>query len=242
MSKIPGAAARQPVASAVEWQTARAALLAEEKALTRAADRVAALRREMPWQKVETGYRFMTPNGAAGLADLFVGRRQLIVYHHMLRAADPAPCPGCGMLADQLPHLSHLHARDTALTLVSRAPLAEIEAFRSRMGWQLPWAETLDSFNADFGMGTHGPGFTVFIRDGGAIYHSYTCTARETERAATVWGLLDMTPLGRQELWQAAPAWVAQTAPYQWWRLHDEYAALPRQALLPRPLAAPPEF
>lgn len=212
-----------PIATAEDWSAARAALLAEEKALTRATDRIAARRRALPWLKVTQDYRFAAPEGQLGLADLFAGRRQLIVYHHMLRPADPAPCPGCALLVDQLPHLSHLHARDTTLTLVSIAPLAEISAFKARMGWTVPWVQTTDSFSPDFGMGPIGPGFTVFIRQGDDIFHTYRCTGRETERTTTVWGLLDMTPMGRQETWQEAPDWVPQAAPYQWWRLHDQY-------------------
>lgn len=213
----------QAEATPADWAEARAALLAEEKALTTAVDRVAALRRRMPWLRVEKDYRFVTDRGETGLADLFDGRRQLIVYHHMLRPADPAPCPGCAMTADEMPHLSHLNARDTTLTFVSRAPLAEILAFRARMGWTLPWAETTDSFSRDFGMGDYGPGFTVFIRDGGTVWHSYSTTGRGTELVAGTWGLLDITPMGRQEDWQEAPDWVPQTPPYAWWRLHDSY-------------------
>lgn len=214
---------RHPLAEDTAWSDARSALLAEEKALTAATDRVAALRRQMPWRTVTTDYRFVTERGPATLGDLFEGRQQLIVYHHMLRPADPAPCAGCALLGDQVPHLSHLHARDTTLTFVSRAPLTEILAFRHRMGWTMPWAETTDSFNRDFGMGDRGPGFTVFIRDCDRIHHSYSTTGRGTEGATTVWGLLDMTPMGRQEQWQEAPDWVPQGAPYAWWRLHDRY-------------------
>ncbi len=215
------------VANQTEWAVAHAALVAEEKALTLATDRVAALRRQMPWRREQQDYHFVTPDGPAGLGDLFDGRRQLIVYHHMLGANDPSPCPGCGILVDQLPHPAHLHARDTTLTLVSTAPLAEIEAFKARMGWTLPWVETTDRFGLDHGMGARGPGFSVYIKDVGAIYHTYSTTGRGTEGATSVWGLLDMTPMGRQENWQDAPAWVPQSPPYQWWRLHDEY---PRQA------------
>ncbi len=212
-----------PVVDETAWAAARAALLAEEKALTKATDRVAAHRRDLPWRAVATDYRFVTPRGPASLADLFEGRRQLIVYHHMLRPADPRPCPGCSLLADQVPHLSHLHARDTTFTMVSKAPLAEIEAFRARMGWSFPWVETTDSFSPDHGMGDHGPGFSVFFRDAGGVFHTYATTDRGTEAALTVWGLLDMTPMGRQENWQDAPSWVPQGNPFEWWRLHDEY-------------------
>ncbi len=212
-----------PIVDETAWTAARAALLAEEKALTEAMDLVAAKRRQLPWREVTANYRFITPTGPASLADLFDGRRQLIVYHHMLRPADPSPCSGCGMLADQVPNLAHLHARDTTFTMVSKAPLAEILAFRARMGWTFPWVETTDSFNTDHGMGERGPGFTVFFLDANRVYQTYATTDRGTETALTVWGLLDMTAMGRQEDWQDAPEWVPQGAPFQWWRLHDEY-------------------
>ncbi len=101
--------------------------------------------------------------------------------------------------------------------------MAQILAFRDRMGWTLPWVEAEAQFGEDMGHGAHGPGFSVFFRKGDEVFHTYGCTARETERATTVWGLLDMTPMGRQETWQEAPAWVPQGPPYRWWRLHDAY-------------------
>ncbi len=213
----------QPVVPAEDWEARRAGLMAAEKALTAEADRVAALRRQMPWRRVERDYRFVTDRGVAGLADLFDGRRQLIVYHHMLRADDPAPCSGCSLVIDQLPHLSHLHARDTSLVVASMTPIAQIAAFKARMGWTVPWVEAEGAFGEDMGHGPRGPGFSVFIRHGAEIFHSYGCSSREVERATTVWGLLDMTPMGRQEDWQNAPGWVPQGPPYRWWRLHDSY-------------------
>ena len=115
-----------------EWADAREALLKEEKALTRARDALAAKRRRMPRMEVTGSYRFRTPRGGAGLADLFEGRSQLVVYHHMLRPDDPSPCTGCCMFADGIGHLDHLHARDTSFTMVSKAPIGQIEAFRRR--------------------------------------------------------------------------------------------------------------
>lgn len=210
------------IVSRAEWLAARELLLKEEKALTRAHDRLAAVRRRLPWERVEKAYLFRGPQGEAGLVDLFDGRRQLIVYHHMLKPADPAPCEGCGMVGDQIPHLAHLHARDTSLVFVSRAPSDEIEAFRKRMGWSMPWFSTTDSFNADFGV-TDGFGLNVFYRDGGDIYRTYFTTGRGVETLGTVWTLLDLTPLGRQETWEDSPEGTPRTAPYDWWRLHDEY-------------------
>lgn len=211
------------IASPQSWRRVREALLAKEKAHMRAGDRLAAERRRLPWLKVKKDYVFEGP-GPSGeaLANLFDGRRQLVVYHHMLRPADPAPCSGCGMVGDQIPHLAHLHQRDTTLVFVSRAPIAEIEGFRARMGWSLPWYETADSFNADFDV-TDGFGVNIFYRSGADVYRTYFTTDRAAETLGTIWSFLDLTPLGRQETWEDSPAGTPQTAPYQWWRLHDEY-------------------
>jgi predicted dithiol-disulfide oxidoreductase (DUF899 family) len=190
--------------------------------LTREHDRLAAERRRTPWLRVEKSYAFSGPAGRASLVDLFDGRRQLIVYHHMLKPADPDPCSGCGMVGDQIPHLSHLRQRDTSLVFVSRAPIAEIEAFRKRMGWSIPWFETADDFNSDFDV-TDGFGLNVFYRSADSVYRTYITSGRGVETLGTTWTLLDLTPLGRQEIWEDSPAGTPQTKPYDWWRLHDEY-------------------
>jgi predicted dithiol-disulfide oxidoreductase (DUF899 family) len=217
---------QRELVSREDWQRAHAALLEREKALTRAQDQLAAERRRAPWLRLERSYAFQGPAGKAELADLFDGRRQLIVYHHMLQPADPDPCSGCGMVGDQIPHLSHLRQRDTSLVFVSRAPIAEIEGFRRRMGWEIPWFETADGFNADLDV-TDGFGLNVLYRarEGGEIYRTYSTTGRGVETLGTIWALLDRTPLGRQENWEDAPAGTPQSEPYQWWRLHDEYGS-----------------
>lgn len=215
------------VTSPTEWRIAQDALRAREKELTRAHDRLAAERRRLAWTLVASDYRFEGPNGSATLADLFQGRRQLIVYHHMLKAADPSPCAGCCMVADQIPHLAHLHARNTSLVFVSGAPIAEIEAFKSRMGWTFRWYQTTDGFDADHGV-TGGFGLNVFYRYGREIYRTYFTTGRGVEALGTVWSLLDLTPLGRQETWEDAPSGTPQTESYEWWRLHDRYESTNR--------------
>ncbi len=209
--------------SVEEWKAALAGLRAEEKKLTQAHDELAARRRRMPAVRVTKSYRFEGPNGPLGLTELFSGRRQLIVYHHMLKPADPAPCAGCCMVGDQMPHRAHLHARDTALVFVSRAPIDEIKAMKGRLGWSFPWIATLDDFNADHDV-TGGFGVNVFFRDAGGIYRTYFTTGRGVETLGTVWTLLDLTPLGRQEDWEGSPPGTTQTPPYRWWRLHDEYS------------------
>jgi len=204
------------------WERARAALLEKEKQHTRASDALAAERRRMPRLRVEDRYALVGAGGSRTLTDLFEGRRQLIVYHHMLEPQDPSPCSGCCMFVDQIGHLAHLHARDTSVALVSQAPIEEIEAFRERMGWSIPWYETRDSFNEDHDV-DGGFGLNVFLREGRSIYRTYYTDGRGIESLGSVWSFLDRTPLGRQETWEDSPPDVPQTPPYQWWRLHDEY-------------------
>ena len=210
------------VASMDDAKIARAALLDDEKQMTRALDALAARRRRLPWVKVSKSYSFTGVNGAATLDDLFAGRRQLIIYHHMLRPQDPAPCPGCCMFTDNIGELAHLNARNTSLVIVARAPFDEIAAFRLRMGWSMPWFTTHDDFNADFGV-THGFGLNVFIENEGVIYNTYFTSGRGVERLNSVWDFLDITPLGRQERWEDSPDGTPRTEPYRWWRLHDDY-------------------
>ena len=210
------------VASRADWLSAREALLAKEKALTRAHDALAAERRRLPRERIGKDYKFESTTGSQSLADLFAGRRQLIVYHHMLQPGDKAPCAGCGMFVDNVGHLAHLNARDTTFVLVSRAPIAEIETFRQRMGWKIPWVSTTDDFNADFGV-ARGFGLNVFLREDDEIFRTYFTTGRGVETLGSIWTFLDLTPLGRQEEWEDSPEGTPQSAPYRWWRLHDEY-------------------
>ena len=133
------------------WLAARKELLAHEKALTRQRDAVNAARRRLPMVRVEKDYAFAGPEGRAGLKDLFAGRRQLIVYHFMFDPDWEEGCRACSFLVDNIGHLSHLHARDTTLVLVSRAPFAKIQPFQRRMGWTIPWYSSFGSdFNHDF--------------------------------------------------------------------------------------------
>ena len=207
-----------------EWDAARRALLAKEKSATRASDALAAARRRLPAVEVDGDYVFEGPEGEASLRDLFEGRRQLIVYHHMLKPADESPCEGCCMFVDNVGHPAHLHARDTALVLVSRAPLDEIEAFRRRMGWRLPWysVPATSTFNQDHDV-TTGFGLNVFLRDGERVLRTYFTSGRGVEALGSNWSFLDRTPLGRQEDWEDSPPGWPQTPRYEWWRLHDEY-------------------
>jgi len=135
------------------WQAERDELLKEEKELTRRSDELARKRRELPWVQVEKDYRFETEEGAKGLADLFDGSSQLLVYHFMFGPSYEAGCPVCSSIADTLaPQVPHLKARDTRLLLASRAPLAKLIAYRDRMGWAIDWVSSGGSdFNRDLG-------------------------------------------------------------------------------------------
>ena len=224
-----------PVVSQTEWQKARDALLAEEKDATRARDALAGQRRRLPRVRIDKDYVFDGPDGKAALPDLFEGRSQLLLYHFMFGPNQDAGCNGCSMFIDQVGHPAHLHARNTSFAIVSRAPIAKIEPYRKRMGWTIPWFSSFDSdFNVDFGVSPKTPqqdvyqdgesfGLSVFLRDGEDVYRTYFTTNRGVEALGSVWPLLDLTPLGRQEEWEDSPEGYPQEKPYEWWRRHDEY-------------------
>jgi predicted dithiol-disulfide oxidoreductase (DUF899 family) len=213
------------------WLNERAELLAAEKELTRQRDAVAARRRELPWVRVETPYRFHSEAGDCDLADLFDGHGQLIVWHFMYGVDWHEGCPSCSFWADGYDGLRpHLAARDTAIVAVSRAPLDQLLAYRSRMGWSFPWVSSEgSSFNADYGVSdvsTYNyadldtpvdelPGLSVFARDGADVFHTYSCYSRGLDQLNAAYAMLDLTPKGRDE---AELPW-----PMAWLRRHDEY-------------------
>jgi len=240
------------VASRDEWLAARTRLLASEKELTHHRDAVNAERRRLPMVEIDKAYDFDGPHGEARLVDLFDGRRQLIVYHFMFDPAWDEGCPNCSFLVDNIGHLAHLRARDTSLVLVSRAPLAKIVAFKARMGWRIPWYSSFGSdFNYDFhvthdeavapveynyrdkaALVQHGEdyftegeshGLSVFLRDGERVFHTYSTYARGVDLLLGTYNYLDLTPLGRQEDWEAPPG--RSDSPFlAWVRYHDRYA------------------
>jgi predicted dithiol-disulfide oxidoreductase (DUF899 family) len=221
------------VVSPAEWQVARDKLLRKEKAQTRARDALAAERRRFPMVKIDKNYVFEGSDGKARLVDLFDGRRQLILYHFMFAPGvdgwPEAGCPGCSFVVDHIGHLAHLHARNTSLVLVSRAPVANIKRYKRRMGWTVPWfSSSASDFNHDFGLTTDRGetfGLSVFLRDGQTVYRTYFTNGRGVEALGSPWTFLDLTPFGRQETWEDSPKGWPQTAPYRWWRRHDEYGA-----------------
>ena len=229
------------VVSNDKWIEARRALLAKEKQLTRQRDELARLRRELPWEKVEKNYDFDTPRGKATLADLFAGRSQLLIYHFMFGPDWKEGCPSCSFVCDHLDGaVPHLAARDVTLTMVSRAPLAKIEAFKRRMGWHFPW---VSSHGSDFNYDLHvsftpeqkaagkvqynytmqefpsdeAPGASVFYKDAesGEIFHTYSTYARGLDSFVGTYTLLDLVPKGRDE-----DKFAFNMA---WLRHHDRY-------------------
>jgi predicted dithiol-disulfide oxidoreductase (DUF899 family) len=229
------------VVSHAEWLAARKDFLIKEKEFTRWRDELSRLRRALPWEKVEKRYEFDSAKGRVTLADLFDGRSQLIVYHFMFGPGWEAGCPSCSYLADHFDGATvHLANRDTTLVVVSRAPLADIEAFRKRMGWKFQW---VSSFGSDFNFDYHvsftpeemasgeveynysvtefpseeGPGASVFARDAaGEVFHTYSSYARGLDILVGAYNFLDLVPRGRDEDGLAfSMAWV---------RHHDRYA------------------
>jgi len=231
-----------------QWLAARGELLAKEKELTRRGDQLAAERRGLPWVPIEKQYRFDTDAGPRTLAELFDGRSQLIVYHFMFGPDYTAGCPVCSSIADGFNgNIAHLNARDTTFTCISRAPLAKLQAYRQRMGWDFPWASSHSSdyaFDLDIAhpvetargwlaggvppvaakmaeeCGTEpavyvseSPIMNTYTLEGGTVYLTYSTTARGLEFMMVYYGLLDRTPLGRDEVNDAQ----------MWLHRHDEY-------------------
>lgn len=209
------------------WWDDRSVLLQQEKALIRMKDSVSALRRRMPMVEITADHRFEGPEGQVGLLELFAGREQLIVQHFMYAPGWEEGCDGCSMMAEHIGPLSHLHARRTSFVLTSRAPLADLEAFRARMGWDLPWYSTVGSaFNEAFGATVDGEehqAVSVFLRHGDRVFHTWSTWARGEEPFMAVFDLLDLTPFGRQEAWENTPAGRPQEPTYSWMRHADRY-------------------
>jgi len=212
------------VVSRADWLAERLRLLEEEKAFTRQRDALSARRRALPWVRVEKAYVFETPAGALSLSEIFTGRDQLIVYHFMFGPDWELPCKSCSFWADNFNLIpDHLAQRDTAFVAISRAPLARLDAFKTRMGWSFPWYSSGDGdFNHDFGVsfrraeveaGTatynYRPtttrmsdlvGISVFARDAaGGVFHTYSTYGRGVDMLNGAYHYLDLTPKGRDE-------------------------------------------
>lgn len=222
------------------WLAARRALLAREKQMTRLRDDIAAERRRLPWLRVDKPYVFDAPEGEVTLVDLFAGRSQLIVKHFMMPHAGQ-PCVGCSFEVDHVDGaLAHLEHHDVSYVAVARAPLADIEAYRRRMGWRFRWVSSARSdFNYDFHVSftpaqiENGEalynfqtgtvpmqdlsGHSVFHRnEAGEVFLTYAVFARGAEELLSTYMFLDMTPKGRNE---TGPNFNLT----DWVRPHDRY-------------------
>jgi len=231
-----------PVVSMDRWIAEREALLAREKELTHLRDQVARERRALPWVRIDKNYVFETAEGRRTLAELFEGRRQLLVQHFMFGPGWKQGCPSCSFMADHTDGMNvHLAHRDITFVAISRAPLAEIEPFRQRMGWQFKWASSHGSdFNYDFHVSftpeerakgkvyyNYGmqpfeseelPGISVFYKDdAGNVFHTYSAYRRGVEAMMGTYNLVDLTPKGRDEI----------DGPMAWVRYHDRYEPAP---------------
>jgi predicted dithiol-disulfide oxidoreductase (DUF899 family) len=192
------------VVSAEEWQQSRDELLKAEKEATRTLDALAARRRRLPMVEFDSGYTFGTPEGPKTLLDLFDGRNQLVVYQFMDNGPDDY-CPGCTRLTNNIPDITELAEYGVSWVTVSNMPLAQIEAYKARMGWKVPFVSSRGtSFADDCGAGG-GFMLSVFLRDGDDIYRTYNTTARGVDRLLFVNNILDLTPYGRQEDWEDSP-------------------------------------
>ena len=223
-----------------EWLAARRELLRKEKELTRLRDEISEQRRALPWEKVEKPYVFDTPQGTKTLADLFSGRSQLAIYHFMLGPGWAEGCKSCSYLADHFDGMTiHLAHRDVTFAVISHATLAEIEAFKRRMGWRFPWVSANGTdFNYDYQVSfrpedrgkdkvfynydmmefpsEEAPGMSAFYKnDAGEVFHTYSSYARGLDPLVGTYQWLDLVPKGRDEEGLAhTMAWV---------RHHDKY-------------------
>jgi predicted dithiol-disulfide oxidoreductase (DUF899 family) len=204
------------IVSAETWQQDRDELLKAEKEATRALDALAARRRRLPMVKFDNGkYVFGTPAGPKTLLDLFEAQRQLVVYQFMDNGPDEY-CPGCTHFTSNVSALATLADCGVSWATVSNMPLAQIEPYKARMGWTMPFVSSHGTtFAADCGCATTG-GFmlSVFLRDGDDVYRTYSTTARGVDRLLFVNNILDLAPYGRQEDWEDSPAGWPQHPTY----------------------------
>jgi predicted dithiol-disulfide oxidoreductase (DUF899 family) len=245
-----GGTLNHPVVSRSRWIAERKTLLAREKELTRLRDQIARELRALPWVLIEKNYVFDAPEGRRTLAELFEGRRQLLVQHFMFAPGWEQGCKSCSYMADHHDGANfHLAQRDVSLLAVSRAPLAEIERFRQRMGWQFKWVSSQGSdFNRDFGVSftpeemargevyynyvrqpfpqAEAPGISVFYKDdAGNVFHTYSTYGRGVEVMMGTYNLLDLTPKGRDE--------DHLSFTMEWVRHHDRYEPAPAAKAAP---------
>jgi predicted dithiol-disulfide oxidoreductase (DUF899 family) len=212
------------IVSQEEWLAARKELLREEKEFTRLRDRLSQKRRDLPWVRVDKSYVFEGPDGKQTLPQLFAGASQLVIYHFMYGPEGATPCKSCSFWADNFErNVVHLSHRDVTMIAVSRAPLAQLETFKRRMGWTFKWVSSAGSdFNFDYhvsatpeelakgeayynytmqkGWPSERPGISVFYKGASdTVFHTYSCYSRGLDMMNAAYHYLDLVPKGRDE-------------------------------------------
>src|SRR5260370_29986916 len=220
------AAVLPPVADADTWQRELDALRAREKAATRELDAVAAQRRRLPMVKMPD-YTLEGPDGSVRLADVFEGKRQLIVYNHMWFPDEEWQCSGCTGFTSQFTRLEFLDSYDARFVIVTQGTIDEALAYKARVGNKMTWYSAANSpFGSDVGA-PPGGGFAVnvFLRDGDTVYRTWHTSGRGTEQLSYAFALIDLLPYGRQEEWQDSPGSWPQSPTYRRWASSPDIAA-----------------
>ncbi|NMO34364.1 DUF899 domain-containing protein [Streptomyces sp. GMY01] len=216
-----------PVVDAATWERRLQALRAREKAATRELDAIAAERRRLPMVQLPD-YTLDGEDGPVRLVDVFDGKSQLIVYHHMWFPGEEWQCPGCTGFTAQFTRLDFLDAYDARFVVVTQGPIEEALAYRRRVGNRMTWYSTArSSFGADVGA-PPGGGFAlnVFLRDGDTVHRTWHTGGRGIEQLTHTFPLIDLLPYGRQEEWQDSPEGWPQSPTYSRWPRSEDIAAL----------------
>jgi predicted dithiol-disulfide oxidoreductase (DUF899 family) len=220
-----------PVVDQPTWEAALSELRAREKATTRELDAIAAARRRLPMVELPD-YTLESVDGPVRLVDVFEGKHQLIVYHHMWFPDEEWQCSGCTGFTGQFTRLEFLDNYDARFVIVTQGPIDEALAYKARVGNKMTWYSTVDSsFGADMGA-PPGGGFqvNVFLRAGDTVYRTYNTQGRGTEQLSHTFALIDLLPYGRQEEWQDSPEGWPQSPTYSGWASSEELARYAEQA------------
>ena len=201
-------AARPAVVDRATWQAELDTLRVREKAHTREGDAIAAVRRRLPMVEVDSSITLIGPHGPVPLLEVFEGRRQLIAYFHMWHAGQPAAgqCEGCTFSTSHINELSYLNSRDVSYATFCEGPYEESARYRDFMGWTVPWYSVPQSAVDQLVADRHFGILVSYLRDGDQVFETYWTTGRGNEIMAPSYGLLDLTPYGRQEFWEDSPA------------------------------------
>lgn len=217
MSALP------PIVDAETWQRELAELRIREKAATRELDAIAAQRRRLPMVALPD-YTLEGEDGPVRLVDVFQGKPQLIVYTHMWHDGAEWQCGGCTGFTSQFTRLKGLDNFDARFVIVTAGPIDEALAYKRKVGNTMDWYSSRNSeFRTDF---DNGGGFAVdvFLRDGDTVYRTWHTNGRGTEQLSYLFGLVDLLPFGRQEVWQDSPEGWPQGPTYSRWADSDAIA------------------